>query len=252
MIFERRAYRLRPGRLQDFWGAQRKWNVSERAASILGHNLSYFGGAFDDDQVVHLYRFESLEQWKQCYDEFYRAQLPDYFTTVRPWVLEQEIALFVAPPIEQLTALWLQDTPALPEELGAHDELEATELIVVEEILDFVPGGLPAFWDAYQQFFSGAGELANRYVMGSLVSLIGRLHRVLTYRCFRSLAQAREHAIALRSDPHWQVFAQRSRDAVVASQTALLSPSPVPEQRSLFERPRPERRSVVPGHPLRA
>jgi hypothetical protein len=40
VIFERRQYTLRPGRVDDFWAAQRRWNVHEAAAALMDANLS--------------------------------------------------------------------------------------------------------------------------------------------------------------------------------------------------------------------
>jgi hypothetical protein len=61
VIFERRQYTLRPGRVDDFWAAQRRWNVHEASAALMGANLSYFSTvAGTTDQIVHLYRFDSV------------------------------------------------------------------------------------------------------------------------------------------------------------------------------------------------
>ena len=55
MIFERRQYTLRPGRVDDFWAAQRRWNVHEASAALMDASLSYFSTVAETtDQIVYL------------------------------------------------------------------------------------------------------------------------------------------------------------------------------------------------------
>ncbi len=59
MIFERRAYTLRPGKLQAFWNEQETWNTKEKFGSLLERNIGYFSAATgSSEEIVHLYRFE--------------------------------------------------------------------------------------------------------------------------------------------------------------------------------------------------
>lgn len=95
MIFECRAYLLKPGRADDFWAAQEACNGPEVFSAILGHNLFYASSASGEGtQIVHLYRFPDLLAWQQVYADYYRRQSPDYFAQARPKMLEQENAFF--------------------------------------------------------------------------------------------------------------------------------------------------------------
>lgn len=238
LLFERRAYTLRPGMIDAFWDAQRTWNVQERASALLDNNLSYFSVA-GSDQVVHLYRFNSVDHWRASYDHYYRTQAPEYFRTVRPWVLRQQNSLLVAPPVRELTALWTQSQPRLPSNFSSRANLQPRQIVVVEQIADFFPGTLPAFWAASQKIVHGSGEEFLRNLMGVLVTSVGTLHRVHTYCCFLTMADANTHAETQLRDAHWRAFLEAQRDIVSAVETNILVPSPVVQQRSLFERASP-------------
>jgi hypothetical protein len=99
MIFERRVYTFRPGKLDAFWDAQGAWNTDEVFGPILAHNIGYFStAAGENDLAIHLYRFDSLDQWQAMYGQYYQAQSPEYFALVRPWMLRQENAFLTVPP----------------------------------------------------------------------------------------------------------------------------------------------------------
>ena len=236
MIFERRAYTLRPGNMEAFWDAQRKWNTADTFAIVRDQNLSYFSTlAGPTDQVVHLYRFNSLEHWQACYDQDYRTHAPEYFKHARPLMLRQETGFFGAAPVPELCEPLTGETPRLPASFKTPASGNATDIRVVETILDFFPGGLPVYWDAYREVLAASGELARRNLIGVLVSQVGRIHRVLHYRCFATTAEGEAHEAVLAADPHWRKFVASYQGLVAEAQTMVLKPSPLAIQRSLFE-----------------
>lgn len=235
MIFERRQYTLRPGRLEDFWEAQRTWMVQESTTELLKANLSYFGSrAGASDQILQLYRFDSPNHWQAVYQRVYASQPAEYFTIVRPWVLAQEISLLAAPPVEGCADLWMRPTPALPATVAAAATADPGGVTIVEETTDFFPGGLASYWPAYADHRKEAGDSADSH-LATLVTLVGTLHRVHTYRAYPDDAAATHREAARRAEPAWRQFVERYRDEVAGSRTTLLRPSPVPRQRSLFE-----------------
>ena len=66
MLFERRAYTLRPGSEPTYWALQRQWNKPASARPLLERNLSFFTmTAGDGERIVHLYRWDSYDDAKQ-------------------------------------------------------------------------------------------------------------------------------------------------------------------------------------------
>jgi hypothetical protein len=66
MLFERRAYTLRPGCGVAYWALQRQWNKPASARPLLERNLSFFTmTAGDGERIVHLYRWDSYDDAKQ-------------------------------------------------------------------------------------------------------------------------------------------------------------------------------------------
>lgn len=233
MIFERREYVLRPGRLNDFWDAQRSWNVGPATSELLRANLGYFA-TFEGnaDRVVHLYRFDSVEAWRTSYLQYYLDQDVEYFTSVRPWVLSQRTSLLTAPPEASLASLWCEPEPRLPDGVAALVG-ERVEPIVTEETTDLLPGALARYWPELKGYRDSAPDEAAT-ALGVLVTLVGRLHRVHEYHAFPDERRARQHVEARRANTDWRRFVAALGDDITASRTLTLTPSPVPEQRSLI------------------
>ena len=249
MIFERRQYTLRPGRVDDFWAAQRRWNVHEASAALMDANLSYFSTvAGTTDQIVHLYRFDSVDHWQESYQRYYAEQVPEYFTSVRPWALAQENSLLTTPPMAGLTDLFTSEPPRLPGGIEQFRAGDGSGLVVTEEAIDFLPGGLATYWPAYGAYREASATVAAEGHLGVLVTMVGPLHRVYAYRAFADADHALRYEETRRADPAWRAFTERYRNEVTGSRTSLLRPSPVPRQRSLFE-PAPDRDGTS-GTPL--
>lgn len=235
MIFERRAYNFRPGMIEAFWRAQEAWNTPDVYGVVLDHNLSYFSTmAGPTDQVIQLYRFQSLDHWRTCYDQYYRTQKLDYFQLVRPCMIRQENGFFIAPPIGELAEHFTADTPRLPERVATAAAQSVQDLCVVETITDFFPGGLVAYWEACRTHDLARESLDRPHRMAVLVSLVGRIHRVVQYHGFSTMEDAQRHKIMLAADAGWGQFVESWQRLVADSQTAFLRPAPIPRMRTLF------------------
>jgi hypothetical protein len=239
MIFERRAYTFRPGNIGAFWQAQQDWNTPEVYGVVLDHNLSYFSTlAGPTEQIIQLYRFQSLDHWRGCYDTYYTTQKPDYFALVRPMMLRQENGFFIAPPLPELAGHLAASQHTLPPAVAAAALQGVDDMVVVETALDLFPGGLPAYWAACQTHDIATHALDAPHRIGMLFTLVGRIHRIIQYRGYATLAAAQAHREALDNDPVWHAFTTDIRSWVSRSQTLPLRPAPWPRMRTLLGRGR--------------
>jgi hypothetical protein len=65
MLFERRAYTLRPDSEAAYWALQRKWNKPASIRALIERNLGFAMAAGDGERIVHLYRWDSYDDAKQ-------------------------------------------------------------------------------------------------------------------------------------------------------------------------------------------
>ena len=232
MIFERRAYTLRPGNVQPFWDAQIEWNTEAVFGPIRRHVISYFTTTSGPrNQIVHLYGFASLDEWHGTYASYYAAQNPDYFALVRSWMLAQENGFLAPAPHAELAAAWTSDPPRLP--AGLSDRASSGDYCVVETTLAFFPGGLPAYWKACDAHRQGEAAPARRNLMAELFTLIGPLHRVRRYEAFASEAEANAEFAARAQDPRWRAFVADHAQWVAGEEVLFLRPSPLESRRRL-------------------
>ncbi len=235
MIFERRAYQFRPGMIEAFWKAQEDWNTPDVYGVVLDHNLSYFSTvAGPTDQVIQLYRFQSLDHWRACYEQYYRTQKLDYFQLVRPCMIRQENGFYIAPPVAELAEHFTAEKPRLPERVAAAAVKDPGGLCVVETMMDFFPGGLVAYWEAARKHGIASEEMDRPHRMAVLVSLVGRIHRVIQYHGFSSMEDAQRHKAKRNADAGWRDFTESYQRFVADTQTAFLRPAPIPRMRTLF------------------
>lgn len=228
MIFERRAYVFRPGGAQGFLDAQPRWNTQQVFGPVLDANLCYFHTlAGEAETIVHLYRFASVADWRERYARFYAAQSPEYFATVRPLMLRQDAALFEPAPFAADTPL----TTPPPSPRPGLATLDPAAAVVVERCIDFLPGGLPA---CAQALAEGGNPLAGAHLVGAMVSIIGRLHRVLWYHAHADLADADAHRAALAADPATTALDRATAPWVAGRHTTLLRPVALDSRRRLF------------------
>ena len=108
-------------------------------------------------------------------------------------------------------------------------------LAVSESVLDFLPGGLAAYWEEYRKLDAATMELVRRGLVGVFFVTTGPLHRAIHYHWHRSWPDWEKHHRALAESPAWRAFADGYRSRIVGSSVSYLRPSSVPWMRSLFE-----------------
>jgi hypothetical protein len=143
MLFERRAYTLRPGSEPSYWALQRQWNKPASFRPLLERNLGYFAmAAGDGERIVHLYRWDNYDDAKQRLGAIITPERMEYFVTARSFLLRQENSYLDHAPIAELSPLWNDKRDWLPNQPAFTNAGNASELAVSERVLDFLPGGL--------------------------------------------------------------------------------------------------------------
>jgi hypothetical protein len=235
MLLERRAYTLRPGAAVRFWELQREWQNPQQVRPMIERTIGYFVMlAGPGEEIVHLYRYDSYDDWRARLFGTYRPERAAYYTAARALLLAQENAFYELAPVDALNPLWHAGRDWLPGVPAFPGVADPSGLTIVESMVDLLPGGLLTYWQAWREHGLAAGAVAVDRLIGTFYSLIGRQHRVLQYRWYHSEDGARAHRAALERDPHWLALAEATRPMTLASRHALLQPSPVPWQQALF------------------
>ncbi|WP_033289079.1 NIPSNAP family protein [Amycolatopsis jejuensis] len=208
-VIERRCYTLKPGCATMFWELQREFNQGETMHPVLSHHICYFSTQGEaTERIVHLYSFDSLDQWDESYQRVYRQHPAEYYRRARPLLTAQETT-FLRPgggtPI----------TPPPPD----------PTLTVVEERFDLWPGAAPEYWRRCADF-EDADLRAHR--IGDFGSLMGKLHQIYRYSWWVDMAGYRRAPSALR-------FRQAVASLTATSAVTRLRPAPLPSHRALFE-----------------
>ena len=226
MIFERRAYTMDPGRVPAFDRAQvdRGFDLVTPFMERLVGYFSTRGGPAD--QIVHLYRYDDLEDWNVRLRGLYDVpDLAPYFVNTRKMVRRQANGFFELLPFAALNPLWGEGRDWLPDSGKPLAPLDGA-LVVEERTFQLRPGGVPAFVDACK---SGMPLMEDRAV-GAFVSMIGPLHRVVLWRWFRNEAERAERYAAA----DWRQFLESVAPVVSDRSTLLMTPRPIPQMSPLF------------------
>lgn len=237
MLFEQRCYTLKPGALDAFWQAQvdRGFELVEPMQQrLVGYFVNLTGAV---DQVTHLYRYDSYGDWQQRLHGLYAvAALEPYFRTARSLMTAQENQFFALAPVPELSALWGGDRDWVPEQPAPLLSGAGPDSLVEARSTVLLPGAMPGYWQAWRALLGEGGAPEAGPCLVTLVSLVGRLHRVLSYRHFPDM-QAREDWLARRrSSKAWARLVASQAPSVVSSDTCLLRPGPLPELAPLFHR----------------
>ncbi len=233
MIYERRAYTFRLGGMQAFWDAQPVWNTDHVFHEILKTNIGYFQLVSPDvERIVHLYRFDTLNHWRETYDRYYAAQNPAYFALVRPMMLAQENAFLIAAPGHESLARWADPTFKLIDLVSDVPAAERPNLILTEVELQLRPGGLPAYWQAYGELLRAEDQTVDSKLAAVHQVHIGRLHRIFRYTVSRSLDEANAVDAARRASPVHRELTRRLGAFLETETVSHLRPAPLARLRS--------------------
>ncbi len=237
MVIEYRAYTMKPGNLGRFYEMQVERGFDGVMAPIMRECLiGYFATASGpSEQLVHFYSLDDLEAWRKRYADVYAVpELQPYFEAVRPLILEQENKFLVPAPIGAITPLWGDGRDWRPGDAPLADRARLPDMLIEEQAISLVPGGLPKYWAAYEELALAAISPLLTNLIGCFFTLIGRLHQVFHFWYFDDMAdrQRRHNAVAI--NPRWPEFLERIRPLVVAQQSKLMTPAPVADMSPLF------------------
>lgn len=237
MIFECRRYTLQPGRMGDFIDLQHRRGFDGPNAGFISRVIGYFETVTGTpEQIVHLYRYDSYEDWIEKLHGLYAiSELAFYFTEARAMVERQETNFFQPAPVAELCPLWHGETDWLPGPGKERWDLREMPDLVVEEMLKaFRPGGLPAYWQAMEQ--SGLQAIAplRGDTIATWWSMTGRLHVVASYRLFSSVADREERRREADGLAAMAAFNEALRPILRERTTTLLRPVCVPQMSPLF------------------
>lgn len=234
MLIEHRAYTPRPGNLAAFLDAQIERGFTP-IQPVLDRLIGYFITCSGPEaQVVHLYRFDDVGDWFARLHGLYRVPaLQPYFQKVRPLLVAQESKFLAPAPQPALTPVWGNGRDWLPGEPIPAALRLARDAILEETTLQLAPGGVPAYFAAFEAHALRAGALATAHGIGCFTSLVGRLHQVVQYRAFASLDACERHAAALRASTEWQAFQQAIAAITQGVERKLMTPAPIREMSPL-------------------
>lgn len=234
MLFERRCYTFKAGEIGRFWEYQERWNTPRHIPQLLARNVGYFETlAGPAEEVVMFYRYDSFDDWQSRLFSGIDEERTEYLVAGRALMLAQENMFLKVCPVDALNPVWGDGRDWVPGQ-ARFDVAHSETACVVEDLTDFRPGALPAYWDAYRDYLV-ADERILRNLIGTFVAFVGQQHRVVQYRWYEN----REAALAATEDFRralaWTRFTERYRATMVQSHTRLLRTARVAWMRNLFE-----------------
>jgi hypothetical protein len=236
MLFERRAYTLRPGSEAAYWTLQRQWNKPASFRPLLERNLGFFAmAAGDGERIVHLYRWDSYDDAKQRLGAIVTPERMEYFVAARNLLLRQENAYLDRAPVAELSPLWSDKRDWLPSQPAFTDVGDASALAVSERVLDFLPGGLLAYWEGFRKLNAATMDAFCTRLIGVFFVTVGSLHRTFAYHWHKTWPEAEAHRRQLAELPDWNAFMEDNRLRIVGGNVTHLRPSPLPWMRELFD-----------------
>lgn len=234
MIFERRAYTMEPGHVPAFDQAQidRGFDlVKSYMDRLVGYFSTRTGTA---DQIVHFYRYDSLDDWNQRLRGLYGVpELTPYFVNTRKIVRRQVNGFYEPLPVDALNPMWGGGRDWLPE-TGAKLAALNGDIVVEERSFQLRPGGIPAFVEACNE--SGVGALASMKdrSIGSFMSMVGPLHNITLWWWFEDVGEREARHADLAANAGWQAFIGKISPLLTDQSSVLMTPRPVPEMSPLF------------------
>lgn len=237
MVIEYRAYTLKPGNLERFYEAQVRRGFDGAIGTIMRDCLvGYFATASGPhEQLVHLYSFDDLEDWRGRYAAIYDvAELQPYFESVRPLMLAQENKFLVPAPLDAVTPLFGKGRDWRPGSPPLADRLKLPNMLIEEQAISLVPGGLPKYWAAYEETGLAAISPLETNLMGCFYTLVGELHQVSHFWYFDDMADRQRRHSAVAINPRWREFLDQIQPLIVSQESKLMTPAPVADMSPLF------------------
>jgi hypothetical protein len=220
MLIERRCYTLKAGGLGAFWRAQDDRGY-ESVRPILDRLIGYFSAVSGPvDQVVHLYRYDSFEDWQTRLHGLYAvSSLEPYFKTA---------------PLEALSPIWNGDRDWLPRDGPLFEGAKSKRVLVEECTHLLMPGTLPAYWAAWADVGVNALESDAASQLGSFVTVVGKQHEVRHYRVHESFDALQLDSDASASDTRWREFSSAIAPYCIRGERQLLLPASIAPLSPLF------------------
>jgi len=237
MVIEYRAYTMKPGNLGRFYQSQVDRGFDGPMAPIMRECLICYLATVSgpNEQLVHIYSLDDLEDWRQRYADVYVVpELQPYFEMVRPLILKQQNMFLTPAPIDAISPLYGADRDWRPGQPPLADLQRLPNLLVEEQSISLVPGGLPKYWAAYEELALAAVSPLETNWIGSFFTLIGPLHTVFNFWYFDDMADRQRRHNAVAMNPRWHEFLDQIRPLVVAQESKLMTPAPVPDMSPLF------------------
>ncbi|NKB49063.1 MAG: hypothetical protein GKS02_06825 [Alphaproteobacteria bacterium] len=237
MVIEYRAYTMKPGNLGKFYQAQVERGFDGVMAPLMRDCLiGYFATVSGpNEQLVHLYAMDDLEDWRKRYADIYvLPEMQPYFEMVRPLMLKQENKFLTPAPIDAISPLYGAGRDWRPGGTTLADLQRVPNLLVEEQTISLVPGGLPKYWAAYEEHALAAISPLETNWIGCFFILIGGLHQVFNFWYFDDMADRQRRHNAVAMNPRWQAFLDQIRPLVVGRDSKLMTPAPVSDMSPLF------------------
>ena len=237
MIIEYRAYTMKVGNLNKFYQAQIDRGFDGVMAplmreSLIGYFITISGPV---EQVIHLYSFENLEEWRDRYDKIYSIdELQNYFYMVRPLIQAQENTFLVPAPISSASSLFNNEYCWKRGDKPLADLNNLTSLLIEQQTISLLPGTLGKYWEAYEEHALQCLTPLETNQIGTFYTLIGSLHTVYHIRYFDDMPDKVRRTNAVLMNPRWNEFLDRIQSLVISRDTKYMTPAPVKEMSPLF------------------
>lgn len=234
MIFERRAYTMKPGHVQAFDQAQIQRGFGP-VKSYMDRLVGYFSSRTGTvDQVIHLYRYDDLNDWNTRLRGLYAIpEMTSYFVNTRKIIGHQANDFFELLPVSSLNPMWGEGKDWLPEKGPKLASLSAS-IVIEERSFQLRPGGIPAFIEAFNSCGSEAVLIMDGRTIGAFMSMIGALHNIRLWWWFEDPSEREARVDTLNNDLNWRAFLEKIKPLLVDQSSLLMMPRPISEMSPLF------------------